>query len=185
MALFEAVIADYFVEIGDVLKKGAPVAKMIDLEPILVKAFVSEKYHSLIQPGMTAYGLLMDGTKREGKIRYISPIAEKSTRTFKVELEISNEGNKIAEGTTAELVIPLTPQAAHRISASFFSLTSNGDLGIKVVDQSDTVNFLPVKILGGSDKEIIVGGLPSKLRVITVGHVFVEPGDKVQTFREN
>ena len=64
-------IADYFVEIGDVLKKGAPVAKMIDLEPILVKAFVSEKYHSLIQPGMTAYGLLMDGTKREGKIRYI------------------------------------------------------------------------------------------------------------------
>ena len=39
-------IADYFVEIGDVLKKGAPVAEMIDLEPILVKAFVSEKYRS-------------------------------------------------------------------------------------------------------------------------------------------
>ena len=109
---------------------------------------------------MTAHGLLMDGTKREGKIRYISPAAEKSTRTFKVELEISNEGNKVAEGTTAELVIPLKPRAAHRISASFFFLTSNGDLGIKVVDQSDTVNFLPVKILGGSDKEIIVGGLP-------------------------
>jgi multidrug efflux system membrane fusion protein len=185
VAPFEAVISDYFVEIGDVLKKGDPVAEMIDLEPILVKAFVSEKYRSSIQQGMTAHGLLIDGTKRAGKIRYISPVAKKSTRTFKVELEISNEGNKIAEGTTAELMIPLTPRAAHRISASFFSLTSNGDLGIKVVDQSDTVNFLPVKILGGSDKEIIVGGLPEKLRVITVGHGFVEPGDKVQTFKEN
>ena len=125
-APFEAVIADYFVEIGDVLKKGDPVAEMIDLEPILVKAFVSEKYRSSIQQGMTAHGLLIDGTKRAGKIRYISPVAKKSTRTFKVELEISNEGNKIAEGTTAELMIPLTPRAAHRISASFFSLTSNG-----------------------------------------------------------
>ena len=103
-APFEAVIADYFVEIGDVLKKGAPVAEMIDLEPILVKAFVSEKYRSQIQPGMTAHGLLMDGTKRKGEIRYISPVAEKSTRTFKVELEISNAGNKIAEGTTACLL---------------------------------------------------------------------------------
>ncbi|MAI14605.1 MAG: hypothetical protein CMM15_11335 [Rhodospirillaceae bacterium] len=185
VAPFEAVISDYFVEIGDVLKKGDPVAEMIDLEPILVKAFVSEKYRSSIQQGMTAHGLLIDGSKRAGKIRYISPVAKKSTRTFKVELEISNKGNKIAEGTTAELMIPLTPRAAHRISASFFSLTSNGDLGIKVVDQSDTVNFLPVKILGGSDKEIIVGGLPDKLRVITVGHGFVEPGDKVQIFKEN
>ena len=105
MAPFEAVISDYFVEIGDVLKKGDPVAEMIDLEPILVKAFVSEKYRSSIQQGMTAHGLLIDGTKRAGKIRYISPVAKKSTRTFKVELEISNEGNKIAEGTTAELMI--------------------------------------------------------------------------------
>ena len=185
VAPFEAVISDYFVEIGDVLKEGDPVAEMIDLEPILVKAFVSEKYHSLIQQGMVAHGLLMDGTKKAGKIRYISPVAEKNTRTFKVELEISNKGNKIAEGTTAELVIPLTPQAAHRISASFFSLTSNGDLGIKVVDHNDTVNFLPVKILGGSDKEIIVGGLPRKLRIITVGQGFVESGDKVLTFKEN
>ena len=185
VAPFEAVISDYFVEIGDVLKKGDAVAEMIDLEPMLVKAFVSEKYYSVIQPGMTAHGLLMDGTKRAGTIRYISPVAEKSTRTFKVELEISNEGNKIAEGTTAELVIPLTPQAAHRISASLFSLTSNGDLGIKVVDKGDTVSFLPVKILGGSNKEIIVGGLPRKVRIISVGQGFVEPGDKVQTFKEN
>jgi len=46
-------------------------------------------------------------------------------------------------------------------------------------------NFLPVKILGGSDKEIIVGGLPRKLRIITVGQGFVESGDKVLTFKEN
>ena len=47
------------------------------------------------------------------------------------------------------------------------------------------VDFLPVEILGGSDKEVVVGGLPQTLRVITVGQGFVQSGDKVQTFTEN
>ena len=182
---FEAIISDYYVEKGDVLKKGDPVAHMIDLEPILIKAFISEKHRLVIKPGAIAYGILMNGTKRTGKIRYISPIAEKHTRTFKVEMEIANEDKKFAEGITAELVIPLPSQPAHRISAALFSLTSNGELGIKVVDGNDFVDFLPVKILGGSDKEVVVGGLPQTLRVITVGQGFVQSGDKVQTFTEN
>ncbi|MEC9044652.1 MAG: efflux RND transporter periplasmic adaptor subunit [Pseudomonadota bacterium] len=182
---FEAIISDYYVEKGDVLKKGDPVAHMIDLEPILIKAFISEKHRLVIKPGATAYGILMNGTKRTGKIRYISPIAEKNTRTFKVEMEIANEDKKFAEGITAELIIPLPSQPAHRISAALFSLTSNGEVGIKVVDGNDIVDFLPVEILGGSDKEVVVGGLPQTLRVITVGQGFVQSGDKVQTFTEN
>lgn len=177
---FDGVLNQRPVEIGDVLQKGDPVAHLIDLDPVLVTAFVSERDYLYLRPGQTARGRLADGSELTGIIRYISAAAQTDTRTFKVELEIPNPDNRLVEGVTAELALPLPPIPAHKISAALFTLDSDGRLGLKTVGPDNRVRFVPIRIVGGTDREVFVTGLPALSDVIVVGQDFVTPGELVE-----
>lgn len=179
---FGGILSSRYVEIGDVLRKGDPVAHLIDLQPALITAFISERYHLDVRPGRKALARLPNGTEISGVIRYVSPIAQKTTRTFKVELEIANPENELVAGTTAELIIPLPPVSAHQLSAALFSLNSKGELGIKTVDERSSVKFYPIEIVGGTDTEVFVTGLPEECKIIVVGQGFVNSGEEVRAF---
>ncbi len=178
-APFDSVLNDRHVEIGDVLRKGDPIAMLIDLNPILVTAHVSERDYLNLNKGQAAKARLADGTEFPGVVRYISSAADPNTRTFKVELEIPNPDGVLVAGVTAELALPLPPIPAHRLSAALFTLDSNGRLGLKTVDETDTVVFVPIRVVGGTDREVYVTGLPATANVITVGQDFVVHGEKV------
>jgi multidrug efflux system membrane fusion protein len=51
---------------------------------------------------------------------------------------------------------------------------------VKSVDEHDRVEFHPVEIVNSSDEGISVSGLPDELKLITIGHGFVKPGDVVE-----
>ena len=179
LAPFDGVLNERHVEIGDVLRKGDPIAMLIDLDPILVTAYVSERDYLSLNRGQAAQAKLADGTEFPGIVRYVSSAADPNTRTFKVELEIPNPGATLVAGVTAELALPLPPIPAHRVSAALFTLDSGGRLGLKTVDPSNTVVFVPIRIVGGTDREVFVTGLPAVANVITVGQDFVVAGEKV------
>ena len=183
-APFDSVLNERHVEIGDVLRKGDPIAMLIDLDPILVTAFVSERDYLSLNRGQAARARLADGTEFPGVVRYVSSAADPSTRTFKVELEIPNPDASLVAGVTAELALPLPPIPAHRVSAALFTLDSGGQLGLKTVDPSNTVVFVPVRIVGGTDREVFVTGLPAVANLITVGQDFVAAGEKVTPVAE-
>lgn len=178
-APFDSVMNERHVEIGDVLRKGDEIAELIDLDPILVTAHVSERDYLNLELGQTARAKLADGSEFPGVVRFVSSAADSNTRTFRVELEIPNPNSTLVAGVTAELTLPLPPIPAHRISAALFTLDSNGRLGLKTVDATDTVVFQPVRIVGGTDREVFVVGLPAIANVITVGQDFVVAGEKV------
>ena len=178
-APFDSVLNERHVEIGDVLRKGDPIAELIDLNPILVTAYVSERDYLSLNRGQAAKARLADATEFPGIVRYISSAAEPTTRTFRVELEIPNPDSTLVAGVTAELALPLPPIPAHRVSAALFTLDSGGQLGLKIIDPSNTVVFVPVRIIGGTDREVFVTGLPAVVNVITVGQDFVVAGEKV------
>jgi multidrug efflux system membrane fusion protein len=183
-APFSGILTNRHVEIGDVLKKSDPIANLIDLTPLLITAFVSERNYLKLKKGQSARGRLINGKEINGKIRYISPIAQKDTRTFKVELEIANSKTSIAEGITAELIIPMPPVLSHQLSAALFSLGANGELGIKIVSQESKVQFIPVKIIGGTSKKVFVTGLPDHCNIIIVGQGFVIHDEVVEGVTE-
>ncbi|MDE0810038.1 MAG: efflux RND transporter periplasmic adaptor subunit [Alphaproteobacteria bacterium] len=183
-APFDSFLNDRHVELGDVLRKGDPIAELIDLDPVLVTAFVSERDYLSLKSGQAAMARLANGTKFSGIIRYVSSLAEPNTRTFRVELEIPNPDNALVAGVTAELALPLPPIPAHRISAALFTLNAEGKLGLKTVNQSNTVVFVPVRIVGGTDREVFITGLPAVATVITVGQDFVVAGEEVNPVPE-
>ncbi len=183
-APFSGILSAQSAEIGDVLRKSDPVAELIDLDPLLITAYVSERDYLKIKTGQSAEVKLRNEKKINGRIQFISPVAQRDTRTFKVELKTPNPRAQIPEGITAELIIPLSEIPAHQLSPSLFSLDEKGDLGVKIVNEEGRVQFRPITIVGGSEDKTFVTGLPDPSNVIVVGHGFVMHGQIVKAVAE-
>ena len=97
-----------------------------------------------MRPGAEGEAVLPGGRTVPGKIAYVSSVADETTRTFRVELEIANPGGVLAEGLTSDLRIPTGSMRAHMISLSLLSLADDGRVGVKAVDDGNIVRFLPV-----------------------------------------
>ena len=157
---------------------------IVDLDPLLAVGYVSERDVALVSLGSPGRVRLVDGTARDGKVRYVATVADPETRAFRVELEIPNPGNAIRAGLTGELRLPLPTASAFRISAAVLTLADDGRVGVRIVDAGDRVAFVPVRILMDSGDGIWVQGLRDGDRLITVGHEYVTTGQKVKPVPE-
>jgi multidrug efflux system membrane fusion protein len=109
----------------------------------------------------------------------VAPVADPSTRTFKVELAVPNPDNTIRAGLTSDIHLYADVVQVHTLSAGLLSLADDGTIGVKIVDNTDAVRFYPVEIAGSSPEGTHVTGLPNSIRLITVGQGFVTAGQKV------
>lgn len=178
-APFDGVLDSRPVELGDFLRIGDAVATVVDLDPALVVAAVSERERLLVAPGLRASARLVDGSTAEGTITYVGAVADPATRTFRVELEFPNPNGKWAEGVTAELRVGLPPVPAHHASPAVLQLDRDGRLGVKTVDATGRIAFLPATVIGGDGTGVWLAGLPETISLVTVGQDFVQPGERV------
>ena len=133
-----------------------------------------------IKVGATAEIRLVTGQKVQGKVRFVSKSAAAATRTYRVEVEIPNADGAIPDGITAEVALRMEPQEATRIPRSALTFSSAGALGVRVVDASDVVQFVPVAVVEDDQADMWVGGIANGARVIVQGQDFVREGQKVQ-----
>jgi len=178
-APFSGVFHSQQVELGDFVEKGSTIGTITDLDPVLVVADVSEREVSRIAVGTTASVKLITGQEEQGKIVYIGSVAKEATRTFRVEVEITQTGNAIREGMTAEVRLPTSQTKAHVISPGFLTLSDTGSVGLKVVDADNVVRFHQIEILESSPLGLWVAGLPDRVTLITVGQEYVIEGETV------
>jgi len=178
-APFGAELQERPVEVGDFVKIGDHVARLVELDTILIVGFVSEREIGDIEAGTLASATLVNGQEVEGVVRYISKISEETTRTFRVEIEVPNPGRKIYEGLTAEIRLPLEEVLTHQLTPALLTLDDHGTIGVKAIDESNRVVFYPIEIIGHTPEGMLLGGLPQRLTLITVGQEFVIHGETV------
>ncbi len=183
-APFDGIVEDRMAEVGDYLQKGDPVARIVDLTPILVIAQVSERAIHDISLGQNGRARLSSGLEVQGRVRFVSPMADPATRTFRVEMEVANDDQSIADGLTAQISLPRSAVEAHRISPAVLSLDDQGVIGVKLVDSDNRVVFLPVAVVANDPSGLWVTGLPHDAVLITVGHEFVKAGQEVRPIDE-
>jgi multidrug efflux system membrane fusion protein len=179
-APFSGMLDAGHVELGDYVQVGDIAATVVDLEPILVVGNVTERQVGHIEEGMPAMVRLIDGGERTGIVRFVSPVAEPSTRTYRVEIEVPNPDRTVRDGITAQIEIPISEARAHFVTPSTLTLNDDGAVGVKVVDDTDTVHFLPVEIIADEPGGVWLGGLPETVRLIIVGQEFVVEGESVK-----
>lgn len=172
-------------EIGDYLRPGDACGAIVQLDPILVVAEVAERDVAGLSAGMPASAELVTGEAIEAQVRFVERRADPATRTFRVEVEAPNPDGLLRSGVTADIDIPLAAQPAHRVPTSILALNSDGELGVRIVENNDTVRFVPVVLLSDDGEEVWVAGLPEPANVIVLGQEFVAEGTQVRTRREN
>ncbi|WP_102784131.1 efflux RND transporter periplasmic adaptor subunit [Thalassospira sp. GB04J01] len=178
-APFDGIVENLPADIGDLMSIGDPVATLIKADPMLVVAHVPEHSIRAIDLGQLAHVRLYDGTEYDGIVRYAARVADNSTRTFRVEVEIDNTDLSIPDGMTAEMEIPVGTKRAHQVLPSVLTLNDDGKLGVRSVVDGNKVDFLPVELQGGNRERVWIGGLPEKFELIVVGHDWVKEGATV------
>jgi multidrug efflux system membrane fusion protein len=184
-APFEGILSSQHIEPGDFVAQGSPLYEIVDLDPVEFTGYISERSITEIEKGQKAAAIFSGGRKVQGKVSYVAPAADPDTRTFRTIIRVDNPSMDIREGLTAELRIPLSQKAAHKISSSALSLNDKGQVGVKIVEKDNHVKFVPVRIIADKSGYMLVEGLPEKVRLITVGQDFVTSGQPVEPVLSN
>lgn len=156
------------------------IARMIALDPIIAIVEVSEKRLGGIRLGEAAELRLVSGEVVKGKVRYISKSASATTRTYRVDIEAPNPGNRIADGITAEVAISLAAVEATKVPRSALVFSAEGKLGIRIVTAESKVAFVPVELVSDEQQSMWVKGVPAGARVIVQGQDFVREDQVVE-----
>ncbi len=102
------------------------------------------------------------------------------TRTYRVEVELTNADHAIADGVTAEVTFMLAPAPAARLPRSALTFSADGVLSVRTVGTDGIVASVPVTIMEDASDEIWLGGLAPGALVIVQGQDFVKDGQKVE-----
>jgi len=183
-APFAGVIEDRSVELGAYVKRGEAFSVLVELDPILVVASVSERDAGQVQLGAIGTASLITGEQVEGVVSFIGSVADPATRTFRVELEVANPTLSLRDGLTCEVRLPVATLRAHHIAPSLLTLSDDGDVGVKAVGDGDKVQFLPVRIIADDADGLWIAGLPESVALITVGQEYVKDGQKARPVHE-
>jgi len=177
-APFDGIVDEVLVEVGDYASSQNPVVKVVDNSPLMAEVYLSQRHFDAVSLGGEAHVTLVSGETRTGRITTVSPRAEESSRTFRIEIRVPNP-ESVPANTSAEVVIPTGMISAHRVSPSLLELDDSGNLGAKLVTADGRVAFTRVEIVRSDPRGVWVTGLPARARVITVGGGFVTPGQIV------
>jgi multidrug efflux system membrane fusion protein len=182
IAPFDGIINRRFVEVGDFLKEGDNIATLVDLDPLVIAANVTEINVQALKTQQLATGRMVSGDTLQGRIRYISSISEPGTNTFKIEVEVPNPDYTQMAGMSTELALPLETTWAMRISPAVMALDEQGNLGVKTV-VNEHVKFVPIDIVKSDSQGVWLSGMGQQADIITLGHGFVRDGDKVDVVK--
>jgi multidrug efflux system membrane fusion protein len=183
-APFEGVVLSSPIELGAYVDVNGEVATIVDNDPLVVSLRITQQNIASLKVGQAASLTFATGQQRDGKIRYVAARADEDTRTFRVEVELPNPDGEIPSGISAEAKIPTGSVMAHFVSPAALSLNDEGKLGVKTVNDDNKVAFHTAKIVLSDVNGAWITGLPAHARIITLGHGFVQIGEKVQVAEE-
>jgi multidrug efflux system membrane fusion protein len=185
MAPFHGLLETDTAELGALLQPGSPCATVIQLDPIKLVGFLAETDVDKVSVGALAKARLASGREVLGRVTFVSRAADPLTRTFRIEVTVTNEGLTIRDGQTAELMIATAGKPAHLLPASALTLNDAGRLGIRAAGADNRAEFMPVTLQRDTVDGVWVEGLPETVDVIVVGQEFVIDGVALDvTFRD-
>lgn len=181
-APFDGIVDRHFVEVGDFVAIGDPIATVIDLDTLVIEADVSERHIQYLVEGLKAEVRMVNEHQYQGTLRYIGRISSAFTNTFPIEIEIDNRDSRMPAGISAEVLLPLTEVLAIKVTAAMLALDEEGNLGVKTL-RDGHVKFIPIQLVKAENDGVWLSGLGEKSDIIVLGQGFVRDGDPVSATR--
>lgn len=170
------VISAINVEAGQVVAAGQPVLTLVQNDELEVEIDVPEnRYEAILNASdITVSFWALPGRSLQGKVREISPMADKTSRTYKVRIQLINPPADLKLGMTASVNSAVTSSAATAqipLSAIYQTgstpsvwVISNGVAALRSVKLGDFSDSSVQVLSGLNDQEIIVTAGVHKLK---------------------
>jgi RND family efflux transporter MFP subunit len=141
-------ISERLVQPGEFIRENTPVVTIVQMSPLKLRTAVQEKFASVIKAGQTVDFVVeaFPGQTFNGKIAYISPAVDQTTRTFAVEAMVMNEDGRLKPG--------------------FFA---NGAVGTKIDANVPALTEDAISTLAGVSSAFVVEDGKIRQQTITLG----------------
>lgn len=189
-APFAGVIDERVVEVGSMVSPGDPIARVVSLDPVKVRAGVPERYATDVRVGEEAVLSFpaLDGKVYEAPIRFVGSTIDPQSRTFAIEVLVPNTGGLIKPQMVADMAITrrnveealVAPQdALVRVEDGYVVFVAAERNGVEVAE------VRPV-VLGPARRDLVVlvSGVEQGERLIVVGQKSVADGDRIDIVGE-
>ena len=179
------VISEINVESGQVVAAGQTVLTLIQTDELETEINVPENQLSAATIGKSVtvkFWALPNEV--EGIIREVSPMADATSKTFRVRISLIDVPSTLQLGMTASVTLKGNAEenATNNVNLPLSAIYQTGDQAqVWVVDDNNTVKLKDVKVNQFVDNEVIVSGLKSGEVVVTAGVHKLREGQKVQT----
>lgn len=184
-APFDGTVADVDVEVGEVAPPGAPVVRLVKLDPVHVVATVSDRDVVSLEEDMgVRVRTEAQAEWHAGRIFRINPAANLRTRAFSVEIEVPNPDHRLLPGMIATVQVDNDAAGEELLVPQDWIVTQREGLGTFVVVEGEA-QWRPVE-LGRvvHDQVVVRSGLEPGDRVVVTGHRELVEGDEVIVTRE-
>lgn len=167
-------------DVGAYVSLGGEILEIVDNDPLIAVIQVQQSQITNIRPNMPARVSFIGGDETEGRVVFVSPLADAATRTFRVEVEVPNPDGAVPAGLSAEVTLITRTVDAHHISSALLRLDEQGRLGLYVVGENEEVAFRQVDIVMADSSGIWASGLGERERLITISQGGIGAGEKVE-----
>jgi RND family efflux transporter MFP subunit len=180
-APIDGIIAFRDVENREVIPQGTTITQVVNLKKLKIKLSIGEKdIHILHRHKDFSFTIgAIPGEKFSCQVFFISPTADPATRSFPVEMLVTETDRRMADGMTVKIKLPLINEKKSMKVPSTWLSEENGRIGLYVIN-GDTADFTEVKLGAYYDQRVeILSGLYDQQLVIT-NPSGLSDGDKVK-----
>lgn len=178
----QRVVAERYVDEGETVSANAQLLRIVELHPIKVVTFVTERDYAQLRTGQAA-SLTTDAYPNEtfpGEIERISPVFRENTRQAQVELRVANPNLRLKPGMFVRVSVTLEQAQGVAIVPEQALATRNGQTGLFVVPVAGkSVVWRPVETGIRQDSRVEVRGEGLDGRVVILGQQLLDDGSPV------
>lgn len=175
------VVSERLVSLGELVKAGQPVARVVVGDPLKLRGDVPERYASEVRPEMpVSVSLDAVGLEAEGKVSRVGPSVTSSSRTFRVEALVPNPDGKLKPGLFARArVVVGSDETLIAVPETAVSAVAGVTKVFVFVDGVAKERKVDVLRKRGSDA-LVAGELEVGEQVITTGIARIFDGAEVK-----
>ncbi len=171
------------VEEGEYVQPGTPVAEIVDINTVKVVVDVPERDIAFFTKGQTAQVLVgVKGREQslEGRISFISELADSRTRGTRMEIRLPNPDGLLRSGQIVKARLTRQVLKDAILIPLLAVIPMEDHKAVYVVDPNEAAQRVKVGLgLLKGDRIQVTSGLKAGDRLIVAGHRFVAPGLKV------
>src|SRR6266480_1912921 len=177
------VITDRAIYEGEMASAGTPLLTVMDVSRVVVRANIPQNQARLLKVGNDATVNQTDGADQvAGKVIVVSPAVDANSTTLQVWVQMANPGGHLKPGVSVHTsIVAETLTNAIIVPPAALLPSAEGETVLMVVGADSVAHERKVEVgVREPDKVQILSGVKPEEKVIIVGGVGLEDGNKVR-----